>query len=64
MRIVDQIERALVDGNQVVIVTAGADEAPAVTKVLREHGAVSIWDFRGWTFVNVGTTEEGEEETG
>jgi hypothetical protein len=64
MRIIDQIERSLADGNRVVIATVSGDQAPAVTKILREHGALSIWDFRGWTFVNVGSTDEGEEETG
>jgi hypothetical protein len=64
MRIIDQVERALADGNQVVIVTGDADQAPAIAKVLREHGALSIWDFRSWTFVNVGSTDQGEEETG
>ena len=63
MRIIDQIERTLMEGNQVVLVSAD-DENSEVTKVLRAHGALAIWDFGTWTFVNAGSTEEGEEETG
>jgi hypothetical protein len=64
MRIVDQIERALLDGTQVLIVEQDAQGSAGIAKLLREHGALSIWDFRTWTFVNVGTTDKGEEETG
>jgi hypothetical protein len=62
MRILDQIERTIADGNQVLLVAS--DQSTAVARVLRQNGALSIWDFGSWTFVNVGSTEEGEEETG
>ncbi|MCA1735938.1 MAG: hypothetical protein LC739_07465 [Actinobacteria bacterium] len=64
MRILDQIERTLNDGNQVLLVRADQEHSAEVARVLRRHGALSIWDFGRWTFVNVGSTEEGEEETG
>lgn len=63
IRIIDQIERTLSERNQVLVVSGHEDAAP-VAKVLRDHGALSIWDFGTWTFVNVGTTEEAEEATG
>lgn len=63
IRIIDQIERTLSEGNQVLVVTGHEDAAPVV-KVLRDHGALSIWDFGTWTFVNTGTSDEVEEETG
>lgn len=64
MRIIDQIERALNDGNQVLLISSDPELSTAVARVLRDHNALSIWDFGSWTFVNVGSTEKGEEETG
>ena len=60
-RIIDQIERALVEGNHVLVVE---DPTQAAVRVLRQHGALAIWDFGSWTFVKVGSTEKGEEEVG
>ena len=64
MRIIDQIERTLVEGNQVVLVSPNEADSTEVNKVLQDHGALAIWDFGSWTFVKTGSTEEGEEETG
>jgi len=64
MRIIDQIERTLVEGNQVLVVSADSDLSPAVVKVLQDHGALAIWDFGSWTFVKVGSTDKQEEEVG
>lgn len=68
MRIVDQIGRALSEGNHVLVVSSGfeesADAREAAVRILREHGALAIWDFGSWTFVRAGSTEKGEEETG
>lgn len=64
MRIIDQIERALGEGNQALVVSGDPELSAAVAKILRDNGALSIWDFGSWTFVNVGSTDKGEEEAG
>lgn len=63
MRIIDQIERTLSEGNQVLVVTAG-DRADQAVRLLEEHGALATWDFGTWTWVKVTTTDREEDETG
>lgn len=64
MRIIDQIERTLSEGNQVLVVGADPERSTDAARILDQHGALSMWDFGSWTFVAVGSTDEGEEETG
>lgn len=52
--ILEEIERALRNGDEVLIVRGNPDEHADLSKRLMEHGATSVWDFRGWTFAKTG----------
>lgn len=54
LRILEEIERALKNGRQVLIVPGDPDEHADISRSLTEQGATSVWDFRGWTFTKTG----------
>jgi hypothetical protein len=49
LRIADEIEAELRQGREVLVLSGGESREDA-SKVLRQHGALSVWDFGSWTF--------------
>jgi hypothetical protein len=54
LRILEEIERALSQGHEVLIVRGDPNEYPEISRRLTEQGAAAVWDFRGWTFAKTG----------
>jgi hypothetical protein len=54
LRILEEMERALRNGHQVLIVRGNRDEHANISRNLTELGATSVWEFGGWTFTKTG----------
>ena len=55
LRIMDAVDRALSEGERVLIVPVVDEQGPDASELLKENGARSVWEFRGWTFVKTGS---------
>lgn len=60
LRVVDEIEVELRQGRWVLVISGG--EVDGISRILREHGARSVWEFGKWTFTR--TADEKAEGTG
>jgi hypothetical protein len=54
LRILEEMESALRNGHQVLIVLGTPDEYANISRSLTELGATSMWKFGGWTFTKTG----------
>lgn len=61
LRVLESIDQAVAKGKVVLVIQSDAERAARAADTVTEAKAEAAWDFRGWTFAQVGPSEPEAE---